>query len=125
CRRGASSTHPRCRGPIRGTGPPAPLPRGRRGAHMILAHLFPAAALHVRADQADLLPQRLEAVPFECHALDRRRVVAAPVEVDGAVLVLEEVGVPEGEGTRRDFGEVLRERIRAAVEGTGIVLPRG
>ena len=89
-----------------------------------LARALPAVLRGIASEQLAALTARRHRRPVELHAVQRRAVRAAPVEVHPTVVVLEQVRVPERERSL-DLLEVVRERVRRSVEGAGASPPRG
>ena len=94
------------------------------GAHMVRADPLIAPGLVVHGEHDLLFPQGLHGLRVQLHAPDGGDVGAAPVEVEAAVVVHEEVRVPEGKASL-DLLPVPAQGVLRAVEIAGLIALAG
>ena len=90
----------------------------------VVAGAFVAQYGFIAEDQLLLFTDGGHGVRVHLHAVDGRSIGAAPVEVHPAVIIAEQIRVPESKG-RRYFGKRLGQGVSGAQDGTVAPLAAG
>ena len=90
----------------------------------VVAGAFVAQYSFIAEDQLLLFTDGGHGVRVHLHAVDGRSIGAAPVEVHPAIIIAEQVRIPESKG-RRYFGERLGQGVGGAQNGTVAPLAAG
>ena len=92
--------------------------------YVLFSHPFVANLLRMSPDQIHRGTLGQERFCVHFHAADRCLVGTAPIEVQPAILIQEQVGIPEGK-SRRDFLESIGSGIFRAVIAADLTVGRG
>ena len=90
----------------------------------VVAGAFVTQYGFIAEDQLLLFTDGGHGVRVHLHAVDRRSIGAAPVEVHPAIIIAEQVRIPESKG-RRYFGKRLGQGVGGAQNGTVAPLAAG